>query len=182
MTGMRLTRHPRPASLELPRFTLRTLFLGIAATSSLFALMSMIGAIWSAALAWALLMIGCHVLGNAWGSKTFHSRGSQHEIEEAVFARRRPTDVTVVKPTRVPLGQAAAGGRPRYVASMATALALALVGVTISTILFWQQASVAAVLVWMLSFAVVGAIVGFVASGFWQALDVIAESADGEGR
>jgi hypothetical protein len=54
---------------RLPQFSLRTLFVVVTICGGVFAIMSVIGALWSTALAWLLVLIAAHVAGNAWGTR-----------------------------------------------------------------------------------------------------------------
>ncbi|HEY2880828.1 MAG TPA: hypothetical protein VGJ15_00290 [Pirellulales bacterium] len=66
--------------LKLPQFTLRTMFLVIAALGVLFAVMTVIGPWASVGLLFALAMVGLHVAGNAIGT-TLRDNNSPANIQ-----------------------------------------------------------------------------------------------------
>ena len=58
-----------PSALGPPRFSLRTLWLVMTLLCCLFGLMSIVGAMWSLALALFIGLVAAHVLGNSLGTK-----------------------------------------------------------------------------------------------------------------
>jgi hypothetical protein len=165
--------HDHSSLPRLPQFGLKALLVFIAIVSVWFTLMSLIGAVWSAVSAWILMLVGAHVLGNAWGSRAFRSPPTSSE-DGTSHSWRGPLPPLQLQ--RAPLAEATRGGLPRVVACIASAVSLGAVGGAVLTFLFWRQASPSAVFVWAASLGVVGGLLGFIASGFIQVFGVIAES------
>lgn len=165
----------------LPRFGLRALLLVVALLSGLFALGSAIGALGAAVVTWLLLLSAAHVLGNSWGSRTFQSRGSQHEDPDAARDGGLPTPLPKVDTDAIALRHSLTDERPRQIGGAIGALALGLAGGGFFTSFYWSQATLAGVLVWFFSCAVVGALAGFVSSGLVQAFALAISLSQGDG-
>jgi hypothetical protein len=174
--ALRFSPSSSAAGPRLPRFGLRTLLVGMAILSALFAVMSKIGMLWSVMLVWSFLLIAAHVLGNAWGSQTFRSRGSRHEDEQPAHnpsCLARATGIAPVEPEEILLRHAIPGGRSRAAMSAASAVLLGLAGGTFFTFFYGTKASLGGIAVWYLSCAVIGAIAGFVGGGFLQIFSIV---------
>jgi hypothetical protein len=163
------SRHD-PLLPRVPRFSLRALLLALAIVSVLFAVMSSIGLLWSVVLIWTLLLVAGHVLGNLWGSQAYDYQGPRaHNLEPATQGTRARTPI---HPDTIPLRQQVRGGRTRLVGSACGALLLGFAGGTFLTFFYWYQSTSAGIMVWYLSCGIVGALAGFVASGFLQVFTI----------
>jgi hypothetical protein len=170
----------------LPQFSMRSVLLAMVIVSALFAVMAAIGLMWSTVLVWVALLIAGHVLGNSWGSQAFGARGvptlpaaMHEEISEWTLPAQLPIPQrAATQPTRIySSAELQLQQRSRIVVCAGSALFLGVIGGGAATALFWRDACVSAVLVWCGSFAVVGAILGFVVGGFLQVLNEVAERA-----
>lgn len=158
---------------RLPRFGLRTLLIGMAVLSALFAVMERLGPVWSLLLIWSLVLIAGHVVGNAWGSQAFRSRGSRHEENDSAHsAVASNARVAIASPAQIVLRHSVPGGRARWVFSLLGAIAVGAAGGTFLTFFFLESASMGGIAVWYLSCAVIGALAGYVAGGLLQILAI----------
>ena len=69
------------AALKPPRFTLRTMLVFVTALCGVFALMSSLGMVWSAALGLLLCLASAHVLGNSLGTR-LRDEATRHSAEQ----------------------------------------------------------------------------------------------------
>lgn len=155
-----------PPLPRLPRVSLRSMLLWLAAISVLFAIMSKIGLLWSVVLLWSLLLVAGHVLGNLWGSHAYHSQPSN---QQALSQTSGPVGRQVTHPDSIRLRRHIRGGRGRAYGVAVGAILLGAAGGTFFTMVYWYAATAPGIVVWYVSCAVVGALAGFVVSGFLQA-------------
>jgi hypothetical protein len=157
------------------QFGLRAMFIGVAVVSVVFAVMGAVGPAGSAFLAWFLLLLTAHVMGNAWGSKKTHQRveddgdlcGALAQLQGTAGSDRMSSDLAhrlnAGRGTRLreskhlgwPMIASAAGGVIIGGALGATLLSLSL-----------GPAGLTGVIVGSLSSAVVGGFLGFLTSSF----------------
>ena len=69
-----------------PQFGLKALFAITAAAGVLLAVMTSVGPLWSAMLAWFMIMASAHVFANAWGSKHVGRRHPRQASSGAGYA------------------------------------------------------------------------------------------------
>src|SRR5687767_7600124 len=83
---------------KLPQFSLRSLLLAVGLCSVLLAVMNLVGALWSTALVWFLLLVAAHVFGNAWGTR---SRTAPRPADDRQSDRRSRPPVRFAPSTRL---------------------------------------------------------------------------------
>lgn len=154
------------------QFRLRTLLLAVALFSALFAVMDIVGALWSVVLVWFLLLVGAHVAANAWGTKVGR-RGQADRLQEDTDQRPSdPSNAAVRRCLRVPpmtssrLRQSTRLGRTMYVISGVGALIGAAVGTALLAVICLRHVGLAGLLVGGISSAVLGGFFGFLTSSF----------------
>jgi hypothetical protein len=154
-------RDEHDSVLEPPRFTLRSLFLGVTACGCLLALMSVVGLLWSAAIGLFLCLVLAHVSGNSVGT-TLRDRASRASRKQS-SERSSAVMLSIAAPQR--LTQRVRLGRVARLTTWGGAMAGAMLGGTGSARLY-PEAPNSAVLLGIFSLAVLGGFVGFAASSF----------------
>lgn len=90
------------------QFSLRTLMLWMALACGLFAILSRVGPLWSAAIIWFLILVAGHVLGAVWGSHAKRMKTSPEICENDSLALPSVLPVRFARATRLreksPLG------------------------------------------------------------------------------
>lgn len=152
--------------LEAPRFTLRTLLLGMTLLSVLFALMTVLGTVYSVILIWSLLLVAAHVAANAWGTR-------QRRLDEAAFladGKAVPrSSADAIHAAIAPATRLRERMRiDRYMIGVTClgALAGGIAGGKILGQLYWQTAGFEAILLGAFSSSVLGGFFGFLVSSF----------------
>jgi hypothetical protein len=153
------------------QFSLRALFIWVALAGSLFAVLSRVGPLWSAAIVWFLILVAGHVLGNSWSAKFGRSKilADDQDGELPMPLTRRP--VTFAPATR--LREKTALG---WIMPTVTVIA-AMLGGTVGGLglvwLHWGEVAIAGLLVGTISAAILGGFFGFLTSSF---VDVMARA------
>lgn len=80
------------------QFSLRTLMLGMALLSVLFAGISAIGPGWSILIGWCVALIAVHIAGNAWGTRN-KARTAEPHPDDAISLRPRTAPAAAFAPT-----------------------------------------------------------------------------------
>jgi hypothetical protein len=147
------------ATLKPPQFTLRTLLLVVTALAGLLAVMTAVGSLWSMAILLVVVLVSAHVIGNALGTK-LRDRATRRAAPPAGSAPARTPPVSpkrLTEPARLhwvtlvtTVCGAAAGG---YFGGSALAAS-------------YPGATTAAVVLGVVSSAVLGGFAGFATSSF----------------
>jgi hypothetical protein len=149
--------------LRAPQYSLRTLFWFVSAASALFAVMSVVGALWSSAIVWLLVLVAVHVAANAWGSRVGR-RGARLTLPDDGPPIARAAPHAFAPSTRLRRNVALAG------TTLATTCLGAGLGAGTGAMLLWATppgpAGWAGFVVGTLSAAVVGGFLGFLTSSF----------------
>jgi hypothetical protein len=158
-----------PAPLQ---FRLRTIFWLMVAAGTLFAVMQLIGAVWSAILVWFLVLVLAHVTANFWGTRIAPGQ-TQHGLEEEGRHERALRDVRGERAASVAVGavrlsESARPGWPMFLVTGVGALVGGTLGGVSLFLLSLEQAGYTGVIVGTLSAAVVGGFLGFLTSTFAQ--------------
>ncbi len=145
------------------QFGLRSLFIGIALLGMLLAIMVRLDPVWSAALAWMLLLVAAHVAGNFWGTRSRATRPPAPTADDTACAVAN-APIEYAPATRL-------RGCSRLTRGMlATALVCATLGAIggTTTILFLYRHTVSylGTTIASVSGAALGAMLGFLASSF----------------
>lgn len=158
------TLDPRDRALGPPRFSLRALLLITAACGGLFALMSAVGAMWSMALLLIGGLVAGHVLGNSLGTRlrdgTTQAVGPRTNAHPGM-ASQHIVAGRLTKHTRL--------GRGAVVLTALGGSLGAFVGGLVSANVY-PEAGPSAVLLGVLSAAVLGTLIGFIVSSFFLVL------------
>ena len=147
------------------QFGLRAMFLAMACLSALFATISVVGPMWSTILVWFLVLAAAHVVGNRWGSQGWTIGAADEEAE----LDGRPLAAATIPPAETPatrLREATKLGRLMPLAASGGATAGGSIGVAFLVWLGFEQVGYAGIAVGGASAAVVGALLGFLASSF----------------
>ena len=148
-----------------PQFSLRTLLFAVAVCGAVAAIMGKLGPMWSVALGWFLFLAAVHVCGNFWGHELrSHHRRLLPDDGPPIYAATREQAQSRAAPS-THLRSTAQLGRMMIVASAAGAV-LAGTIVTVGLSLAGPTAGYAGVAVGGCSAAVIGGLVGFLASSF----------------
>src|SRR5262249_51800153 len=144
-------RDEQGSLLEPPRFSLRTLFLGVTACGCLLALMSVVGLLCSAAIGLFLCLLLAPVAGNSLGTnlRDGASRRSRNQIPQ----RSSVVGPTIAAPER--LTRRVGPGHIARMTTLAGTVAGAMLGGTGSARLY-PEAPNSAVLLGIVSLAVLG--------------------------
>ena len=150
------------SALKPPQFTLRMLLVAITIAGGLFAVLAAIGAVWSVAVLFLLLLIAAHVIGNSMGTRLRDSSSRQIVANQAP-ATSRPAADFATTPRRL-----AERNRLHWItAVIATSGALAggyFGGSALAA--SYPTASNAALTLGVVSSGVLGGFLGFVVSSF----------------
>jgi hypothetical protein len=150
----------------LLQFRLKTLLAVVALCSAAFAVMAWIGAVWSMVLLFFVALIAGHVVGNAIGTKLRGGRPKRPPPEPmSATATQRPS-VPAEAPPR--LGTTASLHRVAFVVTCAGCAAGALTGRLIFLQVDHGQLRAADWVLALVSFAVLGGFLAFLASSFFQ--------------
>lgn len=149
-----------------PQFSLRTLLFAVAVCGILSLVMGKLGPVWSVVLAWFLFLGAVHVCGNFWGGQLrHHSQRLDPDDGPPVYAALRDGPRPQAAPS-TRLRATAQLGQIRIIASTAGAM-LAGTGATLGlSLLAWDEAGYSGVAVGGCSAAILGGLVGFLASSF----------------
>jgi hypothetical protein len=162
---------PTPKDHEAPgpfQFGLRTLFYATAFFGALFAVMSVVGAVWSTILVWFLILALGHVIGNAWGSQRWR-RHDPAEVERDLGAE--PGLVCGSAPPAAPatrLRESTRLGWRMAAATIAGAVLAGGLGAGSLACLGSEKVGSIAIVVGAVSSAVLGGLFGFLASSFLE--------------
>lgn len=156
----------QPAALSSPlQFRLRTMFVLVAATGGLLAVMQLIGAVWSSILVWFLLLVAVHVTANVWGTRVApRAAQAPSEVAEPAFARQPHWPSPVAG--GVQLRESCRPGWPMLIATGAGALVGGGLGSAALILLSLESAGYFGVILGSFSAAAVGGFLGFLASSF----------------
>jgi ABC-type antimicrobial peptide transport system permease subunit len=156
----------RQVGIGPPRFSLRTLLLIVTVAGCLFGVMSVLGTLWSMGMLMILCLIFAHVAGNSLGT-TLRDQATRHAAEERrerlltnpiVAARHEaPAPSQLTKSSRL--------NRVTLVMTAGGAIAGGALGGTLSADLY-PEAGIAALVLGVVSAAVLGGFVGFTVSAF----------------
>ena len=166
--NLRLERESEAAGSPLPmlQFRLKTLLIAVALCSAAFAVMAWIGAFWSMVLLFFVALIAGHVAGNAIGTKLRDGRPKRPPPEQmSATATQRPC-VAAETPPR--LGTTASLHRVTLISTLAGCAAGALTGRMIFLQVDHGQLRAADWALALVSFAVLGGFLAFLASSFFQ--------------
>ena len=142
--------------------------MSVAACGGLFAIMDVVGALWSAVLAWFMILVAVHVAANVWGSR-FHNNRQKRANTDLPSAGEQRTHSCEAPLTFAPstrLRHGATLGRKMLVASAAGALAGGALGSYLLWLANWERLGYAGLAVGGLSAAVIGGFLGFLTSSF----------------
>jgi hypothetical protein len=180
---------PTRASFR-PQFSLLTLFKGVTALAVLFAVAAWAGPLWSWVLGLAALLVAAHVAGNWLGTRLRDDATDDIRRErEAARDGSRLAGDAAIRPQVDAKERAAAAlahlrqrrslGRTIHIACAAGSIVS--VGLAIGLVLAIDDSrlSLSAVLVAMISAAVIGGILGFLAASFWLAASLAFSEAEG---
>lgn len=150
--------------LHPPQFSLRALLSAVAAVSLLFAVMHAVGMIWATALAVLLLLVACHVAGNAIGTRLRDgaTQASDNDPE-------RPLAAPASRPAESSQGRLSQKHPICWMSLLSGGLGAVfggLAGGGLVAALYWDRITIAAVTVSGLASAVLGALAGFLAACF----------------
>jgi hypothetical protein len=161
-----MTETPQEPLPHWPQFSLRTLLVAVAVCGVVVAVMGKLGPMWSVALGWFLFLGVVHVCGNFWGHRLRdHHQHLDPEDKPPDYATpRHGPQINAAPSTR--LRSTAELGRTMIFASAAGAL-LAGAAVTLGlALLAGDGAGYTGVAVGGCSAAVIGGLVGYLASSF----------------
>jgi hypothetical protein len=157
--------HERVEMARPLQFRIRSALAAIVALSVLFAVMHHVGPMWSVVIAWSLLLIAAHVVGNAWGkhSKDAHRRAPQ-PFDQLQSANRLREVMLAEQPERL-----LKNTRPSWLV-MALTLVGAVVGGTLGTTtlvaMYFGTVGNEAIALGGTSAAIIGGFVGFLIATF----------------
>ncbi|HUY89005.1 MAG TPA: hypothetical protein VMV10_09745 [Pirellulales bacterium] len=150
------------------QYGLRALFLTMACLSALFATMGIVGPMWSTILVWFLVLALAHVIANRWGSEGWNfDDASPPETPDETD--RAPLQAAPSPPVDVPATQLRETTKLGWTMSIAAAGGALLGGAVGTGFLFWlgiERVGYAGIAVGGASAAVVGGLLGFLASSF----------------
>jgi hypothetical protein len=160
-----------PSRLSEPvlpfQFRLRTMFVLVAAACGLFAVMQVVGAVWSAILVWFLILIVAHVTANFWGTRVAPAAGQFRPLEQELDHERLQREGVGVSATgAVRLSESSLPGWPMYVVTIIGAVVGGCIGGTALVLLSFERAGYTGVVVGTVSASVVGGFLGFLTSTF----------------
>ena len=151
----------RQVGIGPPRFSLRTLLLIVTVAGCLFGVMSVLGTLWSMGMLMILCLIFAHVAGNSLGT-TLRDQATRHAAEER--RERLLTNPIVAARHEAPApSQLTKSSRLNRVTLVMTAGGA--LGGTVSADLY-PEAGIAALVLGVVSAAVLGGCVGFTVSAF----------------
>lgn len=158
---------PDAAQAVLPpwQFRLRTMLVVVAALSGLFAVMHFIGAVWSAILAWFLVLAMAHVTANFWGTRVA-PEASQQRVDEPLLVHAVSAADRKAMTGAVRLRESLRPGWPMLAATIFGAILGGALGSIALVLLSLKQAGYMGVIVGSVSAAAVGGFLGFLTSSF----------------
>ena len=159
-----------PSEKDPPReppfqFGVRAMLIGVSALCAMLGVMAYLDAVWSVVLAWAALLVGAHVAGNAWGSNSRHF-GRRFETREAPLQRVNPQPIEYAPATRL-----RGNTRIGLVMILACLCGATTCGVAASLLLAHarlERVGELGIAIVGLSAAVLGGYLGFLAASFTQ--------------
>lgn len=135
--------------------------------SGLFALMSLIGILWSVLLVWVALLIGAHVFANAWGTCNGERRAAP-EPDRSPPASHPPEPLAIVPPTQL-TGSLGRGTTPLIVGALGGIAGGGLIGTLLSIGPSpMQTVSLAGIALGAVSATAIGGLLGFLAGSFYS--------------
>ncbi len=156
----------QPVGIGPPRFTLRTLLLIVTLAGCLFGVMSALGTMWSMGMLMILCLIFAHVAGNSLGT-TLRDQATRHAADER-RERLLANPIALARPEAPVPGQLTKSSRLNRVTLLMTAggaIVGGAFGGTLSARLY-PEAGIAALVLGVVSAAVLGGFVGFTVSAF----------------
>jgi hypothetical protein len=156
---------PAETGLRPPRFSLRALLLCMAALGCLFAIMSAVGLVWSAVILLFLSLVAAHVLGNSFGTRLRDQASREIALKRAAQPREPPDVIRLNVDAPRQLTERARLNRVTLVTSAGGALVGAEFGGA-GLAAIYPQAPLGAVVLGVVSSAVLGGFAGFLASSF----------------
>lgn len=154
------------AAGRLPwQFRLRTMLALVAGLSGLFAVMHVIGAVWSAMLVWFLILALAHVTANFWGTRIAPCE-SRSPVSDLPPDSAGPANQTVTATGAVRLSESRRPGWPMLIITAVGALAGGTLGCTALVLICLDRAGYAGVILGTASAAVVGGFLGYLTSSF----------------
>jgi hypothetical protein len=138
--------------------------LWVALAGGLFAVLSRVGPLWSAAIIWFLILAAGHVLGNVWGSHASRLRTSSDDDQSGSAALQSPRPVTFAPTTR--LCEKSQLGWIMPTVTIVAALIGGAAGGFALIWLHWGEVALAGLLVGTISAAILGGFFGFLTSSF----------------
>ncbi|HEX7377228.1 MAG TPA: hypothetical protein VF278_08955 [Pirellulales bacterium] len=157
------------------QFRLRSMLVWVAALSGLFAVMHLIGAVWSAMLVWFLILAFAHVTANFWGTHVA-PRERQSRLGDPWPDSGAPGPHFSVMAGAERLRESRQPGWPMLVATVVGALVGGMLGALLMISLRFDHVGYSGVVVGTVSAAIVGGFLGFLTGSF----AVIASRAWGE--
>ena len=153
----------RPNALGPPRFTLRTMLLAVTALGCLFGVMTALGSLWSIAILFFGCLVAGHVIGNSVGTRLRDGAPRHERFTPAPFGERVGA---AYSSTAQGSGLSRRGrlSRITLVMTFGGAVAGAFLGTGLAAI--YPEAGAPAVALGVVSSAVLGGFVGFLASSF----------------
>lgn len=155
-----------PAADPSPwQFRLRTMLALVAGLSGLFAIMHVIGAVWSAMLVWFLILALAHVTANFWGTRVAPCE-SRSPVSDLPPDSAVPAGQAVTATGAVRLSESRRPGWPMLMITALGALAGGTLGCTALILISLDRAGYAGVIVGTVSAALVGGFLGYLTSSF----------------
>lgn len=143
------------------------MFVLVAAAGGLFAVMQVVGAVWSAILTWFLILIVAHITANFWGTRVAPAVSQFRPPEDDPVGQRSQRERVELSTTgAVRLSESARPGWPMYVVTVVGAIVGGCIGCTALVLLSLERAGYTGVIVGTVSASIVGGFLGFLTSTF----------------
>ncbi len=158
--------HERVETERPLQFRVRSALAAIVALSVLFAVMQAVGPMWAVVIAWSLLLIAAHVVGNAWGahSKDAYRQSSLQPLDYAHSADQLRAVMLAEQPKRL-----LKNTRPSWLVMALTLVGAAVggtLGTTILAAMYFGTVGNEAIALGGTSAAIIGGFVGFLIATF----------------
>jgi hypothetical protein len=142
-----------------PQFRLRTLLIAFVGISALMAIAAKIGPVWSTAIAWTALLIGAHIVGNAWGSKATSQTSAR--LRAGTQDDEQPVAGPIEYAPATRLHRSGGVGWSTVVLTALGALAGGGAGAAILISIYAEQGVYVGIAVGIFSAAIIGGFLGF---------------------
>jgi MFS family permease len=155
-------------ALPPPQFGLRAMFIAITLLSGLFALSLVIGPTWSGMLAFIILFVLAHVVGNVLGTRLRNVKPS-HDVLRIDEGLDEPTysQIAAIAPAGR-LQENTSLRRPWLIAAVVTAGVFGTVGGIVIATIVGKNLTIPGLALGIVSAAVVGGLFGFIVCSFWS--------------